>query len=101
MSKNLTKRKDGSYVLKHKTTKAKKGVCVECGQNPKNRDLGLLYRHKSEDNFMVQEYIENHLREYKKHKSITPIWCGTCHALIEYNVEVDINQTLGFYEKAQ
>jgi hypothetical protein len=100
MSKNLTKRKDGSYVLKHKTTKAKKGVCVECGQNPKNRDLGLLYRHKSEDNFMVQEYIENHLREYKKHKSITPIWCGTCHALIEYNVEVDINQTLGFYEKA-
>ena len=26
MSKNLTKRKDGSYVLKHKTTKAKKGV---------------------------------------------------------------------------
>ncbi len=100
MSKNLTKRKDGSYVLKHKTTKAKKGVCVECGQNPKNRDLGLLYRHKSEDNFMVQEYIENHLREYKKHKSITPIWCGTCHALVEYNVEVDINQTLGFYEKA-
>ena len=100
MSKNLTKRKDGSYVLKHKTTKAKKGVCVECGQNPNNRDLGLLYRHKSEDNFMVQEYIENHLREYKKHKSITPIWCGTCHALIEYNVEVDINQTLGFYEKA-
>ena len=100
MSKNLTKRKDGSYVLKHKTAKAKKGVCVECGQNPKNRDLGLLYRHKSEDNFMVQEYIENHLREYKKHKSITPIWCGTCHALVEYNVEVDINQTLGFYEKA-
>tara|TARA_Y100000361_G_scaffold101773_1_gene91564 strand:+ start:857 stop:1159 length:303 start_codon:yes stop_codon:yes gene_type:complete len=100
MSKNLTKRKDGSYVLKHKTVKAKKGVCVECGQNPKNRDLGLLYRHKSEDNFMVQEYIENHLREYKKHKSITPIWCGTCHALIEYNVEVDINQTLGYYEKA-
>jgi len=47
-----------------------------------------------------KEYIENHLREYKKHKSITPIWCGTCHALIEYNVEVDINQTLGYYEKA-
>ena len=40
------------------------------------------------------------LREYKKHKSVTPSWCGTCHALIEYFVEVDINQTLGFYEKS-
>ena len=49
MSKSLTKRKDGSYVLKHKTTK-KKGDCKECGQNPKNRELGLPYRHNSEDN---------------------------------------------------
>ena len=100
MSKSLTKRKDGSYVLKHKTAKAKKGVCKECGQNPKNRELGLRYRHNSEDNLSVQEYIENHLREYKKHKSVTPVWCGTCNALIEYFVEVDIDKTLGFYKKA-
>ena len=100
MKSNLTRRKAGSYVLKHKTTKAKKGDCPECGQNEKNRELGLLYRHKSEDNLQVQDYIESHLRDYKAHKSVTPVWCGTCKALIEYHVEVDIDQTLGYYEKA-
>ena len=100
MSKSLTKRKDGSYILKHKSTKGKKGVCKECGQNPKNRELGLSYRHNSEDNLRIQEYIENHLRDYKKHKSVTPVWCSTCNALIEYFVEVDTDKTLGFYEKA-
>ena len=100
MKSSLSRRKDGSYILKHKTKKGKKGDCVKCGQNEKKRELGLLYRHKSEDNLMVQEYIENSLREYTKHKSITPVWCSECNALIEYFVEVDINKTLGFYEKA-
>ena len=49
---------------------------------------------------LVRDYIEHHLTEYTKHRSVTPNWCGTCKALIDYNVEVDINQTLGFYEKA-
>ena len=74
--------------------------CVKCGQNEKKRELGLLYRHNSEDNLMVQKYIENNLREYKKHKSITPVWCNECNALIEYFVEVDIDKTLGYYEKS-
>ena len=100
MKSNLTKRKDGSYILKHKTKKGKKGDCVKCGQNEENRELGLLYRHNSEDNLMVQEYIENNLREYKKHKSITPVWCNECNALIEYFVEVDFDKTLGYYEKS-
>ena len=101
MKSNLTRRKDGSYILKHKTRKGKKGDCTECGQNEKKRELGLLYRHVSNDMMLVRDYIEQHLTEYTKHKSITPNWCGTCKALIDYNVEVDINQTLGFYEKAQ
>tara|TARA_B100000963_G_scaffold176188_1_gene153239 strand:- start:358 stop:663 length:306 start_codon:yes stop_codon:yes gene_type:complete len=100
MANDLKRRKDGSYVLKHKSKQAKKGVCTECGQNEKSRELGLLYRHKSEDNLSVQEYISNHLRDYKKHKSVTPVWCSKCKALIEYFVEVDIDQTLGYYEKA-
>ena len=37
MKQNLTRKKDGSYVLKHKTIKAKKDDCKECSQNPKNR----------------------------------------------------------------
>jgi hypothetical protein len=101
MKSNLTRRKNGSYVLKHKTTKGKKGDCVECGQNEKNHDMGLLYRHVAHDMILVQQYIENHLTEYKKHKSIEPIWCETCKALTEYNVEVDIDKILGFNAKSK
>ena len=89
MKKNLTRRKDGSYVLKHKTSKAKKGDCLECGQNEKNRPLGLLYRFKAMDMTLVQDYIETHLRDYNDTKSVTPIWCDTCKALLEYSVELD------------
>ena len=101
MKSNLTRRKNGSYVLKHKTTKGKKGDCVECGQNEKNHDMGLLYRHVANDMMLVKQHIENHLTEYKKHTSIEPIWCGTCKALIRYNVEVDIDKTLGFNAKSK
>ena len=87
--KNLTRRKDGSYVLKHKTKKAKQGDCLECGQNEKTRPLGLLYRFKAMDMTLVQDYIERHLRDYNSTKSVTPIWCGTCKALIEYSVELN------------
>ena len=100
MKQNLTRKKDGSYVLKHKTIKAKKDDCKECSQNPKNRPLGLMYRHKSDDMNLVREHIEKYLTDYPKMKSVTPRWCGTCKALIDYSVEVDINKTLGFYEKA-
>ena len=101
MKSNLTRRKDGSYVLKHKTIKAKKDDCKECGQNPKNRELGLFYRHVASDMTSVKEHIEQHLSEYSKHKSVTPIWCGTCKALLEYTVEVDIDKTLGFNAKSK
>ena len=37
MKSNLTRKKNGSYVLKHKTIKAKKDDCTECGQNPKKQ----------------------------------------------------------------
>ena len=89
MKSNLTRRKDGSYVLKHKTTKAKKGDCKRCGQNEKNSPLGLLYRFKTDDMFMVQEHIVQYLTDYSKVKSVTPIWCDDCKALIEYSVELN------------
>ena len=89
MKKNLTRRKDGSYVLKHKTRKAKKGDCTECGQNEKNRPLGLIYRYKADDMILVQNHIQQYLTDYSKAKSVTPIWCDTCKALIEYSVELN------------
>ena len=89
MSSGVTRRKDGSFVLKHKTTKAKKGDCLECGQNEKNRTLGLLYRFKQADFVMVRNHIERYLRDYSNVKSVTPIWCEECKALIEYSVELN------------
>ena len=89
MSNSLTRRKDGSYVLKHKTTKAKKGDCKKCGQNENNRPLGLIYRYKSDDMVLVQNHIERYLTDYNRVKSVTPIWCDDCKALIEYSVELN------------
>ena len=89
MKKNLIRRKDGSYILKHKSKKAKKGDCTECKQNPKEFRLGLTYRYKKDDMLGVYNHIEEYLTYYSKVKSMKPLWCGTCNALISYEVEVD------------
>ena len=81
---NLVKKRDGSFVLKHKTKKHKKGDCPECGENPMDRELGLLYRYKQDDLLLVRKHIEDHLTFYSNTKSMTPIWCGTCESLKEY-----------------
>lgn len=84
---NLLKTKDGKYTLKSKTDKAKKGVCLECGQDSTTREL--LFRYNSEDYLLVREYIEDHLTSYSNHKTMKPIWCEECAALIEYKVTLD------------
>ena len=75
---NLIRKKDGSYVLKHKTKKYKEGDCSECGENKKDRPSGGLYRYNKGDMVLVRKHIEEHLLFYSSAKSITPIWCGTC-----------------------
>ena len=84
---NLTKTKDGKFTLKSKTDKAKKGVCLECGQDSTTREL--LFRYNSDDYLLVREYIEDHLTSYSNHKTMKPIWCEECAALIEYKVTLD------------
>ena len=80
---NLVKQKDGSYLLKSKTKKAKeKGTCNECGENSATRDL--LYEYKAEDIKLVREYMEEHLISYHNHETITPNWCSKCKSLISY-----------------
>ena len=37
----------------------------------------------------VKNHIEQYLTDYNSAKSVTPIWCGTCKALIEYTVDLD------------
>ena len=84
---NIVKQKDGSYMLKSKTKKAKtRGACIVCGENGTIRDL--LYQYKATDMILVREYIEDHLTMHPKHKSITPIWCDTCKALKNYLVKI-------------
>ena len=90
---DLVKKRDGTYVLKHKTKEAKEGDCIECGENPKNRALGGLYRYKTEDMLMVREYMEEHLRSFSNHKSIKPVWCKKCKALLRYTVILDTKKS--------
>ena len=84
---NLVREKDGSYLLKSKTKKVKKkGLCLECGENSKAREL--MFQYNAEDMIHVRNYIENHLTIHPKHKSGTPDWCGTCKTLKKYIVKV-------------
>jgi hypothetical protein len=84
---NLLKNKDGKFTLKSKTDKKNKSVCVECGQDSKTQKL--LHRYNSEDYLLVREYIEDHLTSYSNHKTMKPIWCEECAALIEYKVTLN------------
>tara|TARA_B100000029_G_scaffold409377_1_gene410918 strand:+ start:202 stop:489 length:288 start_codon:yes stop_codon:yes gene_type:complete len=80
---NLVKQKDGSYLLKSKTKKAKKkGTCIECGENSATRNL--LYQYNAEDMILVREYMEDHLIMYSNCETITPKWCSKCKSLINY-----------------
>ncbi len=80
-------KKDGSYNLKSKTKKAKKGACKFCGHDPLLRDG--LFRYITDDMMLVREYIEDHLTTHSNHKSMTPIWCVECHVLLEYKLRLD------------
>ena len=71
---DLKRRKDGSYILSHKTKKGK------------SRDL--LYKYNTEDMQMVRNHIEDNLRKYSSHSTMKPIWCKKCAALIEYRIKV-------------
>ena len=84
---NLTKDKNGRYVLKSKTKKAQKGVCLYCGQDSRTRDL--LYEYNTDDMLLVRENMEDHLTTYSNHQTIKPNWCKKCNALIDYKIKLN------------
>ena len=84
---NLTKDKDGNYVLKSKTKKAIEGICLECGQDSRTRDL--LYAYNTDDMLLVREHMEDHLTTYSNHQTIKPNWCKKCNALIDYKIKLN------------
>ena len=83
---NLKKNKKGGYSLRSKVDKKEEGVCLYCGQDKVTQDL--LYEYNTDDMLMVREFMEDHLTTYSNHKSISPIWCSECKALIEYKVKL-------------
>ena len=90
---------DRNYFKKKVNPKIKKGPQLTkcCGQD---ENLDNLNVNCGEDWELIENHIERHLRDHTKHISVTPISCEQCGILLEYAVEIDIDKTLGFYEKA-
>tara|TARA_R100001377_G_scaffold85028_1_gene70027 strand:- start:1258 stop:1557 length:300 start_codon:yes stop_codon:yes gene_type:complete len=86
---NLVKKRNGSYVLKHKTKKHKEGECEDCGFNPTDSVFGGVFRYKKDDMLLVRNHMEEHLTFYSHTKTITPIWCDTCQTLKQYRCTLD------------
>ncbi len=82
----VTKQKDGAYILKRKSKKTKDGDCIECGENPRSRKL--MFQYKAEDYKLIREYMEESLNTHNI-KSIKPIWCDMCKALLRYTVNIN------------
>ena len=96
---NRNKPLDRDYFKRKANPKIKKGPQLTscCGQD---KDLDNLNVRFSEDWKLIENHIEEHLREYTKLISVTPVSCEECGILLEYVTEIDIDKTLGFYEKA-
>ena len=90
---DLVKKRDGSYILKHKTKEAKEGDCIECGENPKNRSMGSLFKYKTEDMILVRNHMDDHLRYFTRHESIKPVWCKKCQTLLKYSIKLDTKKS--------
>ena len=90
---DLVKKRDGTYMLKHKTKEAKEGDCIECGENPMTRAYGGLYKYKTEDMLLIREHMEEELRMNSKHKAIKPIWCKKCQILLRYTIILDTKKS--------
>ena len=90
---------DRDYFKKKANPNVKKGpqLTTCCGQD---KDREIMNVKNSEDWELIEQHIEEHLRDYTKHISITPVSCKTCGRLLEYSVGIDVDKTLGYYEKS-
>jgi len=90
---------DRDYFKRKANPNAKKGpqLTTCCGVD---RDRDIMNVKNADDWKMIEQHIEEHLREYTKHMSITPISCVDCGRLLEYGVEIDVDKTQGYVEKS-
>ena len=90
---------DRAYFEKKKDPKYDdQDAYTECCNELKTGDH--MMKGNKADWKLIENHIEEHLREYTKHISVTPVSCEECGILLEYVTEIDIDKTLGFYEKA-
>jgi len=90
---------DRDYFKKKANPNAKKGPQLTdcCGQDV---DRDLMNVKNSEDWELIETHIEDYLRDNTKTLSVTPISCKTCGRFLEYSTEIDIDKTMGYYEKS-
>ena len=90
---------DRDYFKKKANPNVKKGPqLTKCCGEDKDRD-GLNVKN-ADDWKLIELYIEEHLRDYPKHLNVAPISCKSCGIFLEYIVDIDIDKTLGYYEKS-
>ena len=96
---NRNKPLDRDYFKRKANPNSKKGPQLTdcCGQDMDRDGMNVK---NSEDWKLIETHIEDYLRDYTKVLSVTPISCKTCGRFLEYSTEIDIDKTLGYYEKS-
>ena len=96
---NRNKPLDRDYFKRKANPNARKGPQLnDCCSQDLDRD-GMNVKN-SEDWKLIETHIEDYLRDYTKVISVTPISCNTCGRFLEYSTEIDVDKTLGYYEKS-
>ena len=90
---------DRDYFKRKANPNVKKGPqLTECCGQDKDRDI--MNVNNADDWKLIENHIEDYLRDYTKTLSVTPISCKTCGRFLEYSTEIDVDKTLGYYEKS-
>jgi len=74
---------DRDYFKKKDNPNAKKEAQLTecCGENVDHNGLNV---NKKKDWELIENHIEDHLREYSSTESVTPISCEVCGKFLEY-----------------
>ena len=86
---------DRDYFKKKANPNAKKGSRITncCGENEDRDGMNVT---SIEDWKLIELHIEEHLRDYPKTISITPISCKSCGRFLEYKSVIDVDKTQGY-----
>ena len=98
--------KSGKSEFAEHLAKQKKNITYVALSENNSRDKGwqrkinIHKKRRPKDWKLIETHIEDYLRDYTKVISVTPISCKTCGRFLEYSTEIDVDKTLGYYEKS-